>query len=113
MKNHKHVWQWQKRNNGKELWDVCTICGKEKELKIISIEPLKGGSGISTKRERRGSSSYRVKDCSHVWDVKQSHRMCVRCGKQMKKRPAKKKKISTSEIDRRFDEIMKKDDSEY
>lgn len=71
-KKCKHEWNLEGRKNGKEAWSVCSKCGFEKQVHIVSIEPLKGGSGTETRRKR----------------------------------------MSTSEIDRRFDEI-EKDDSEY
>ena len=69
----KHDWHWQPRNNHTELWNVCQLCGAERQLKIVSVEPLKHSSKLHEKKKRMG----------------------------------------TSTINRRFDEIEKKDDSEY
>ena len=52
----KHDWELEPRNNRRELWEVCQICGAERQLRIVHIEPLKDSSK-NTKKKKMGTST--------------------------------------------------------
>jgi hypothetical protein len=57
MKKHKHSWTYEARAERTELWKVCQLCGAEKQLKVVSVEPLKHSS--KHRKKRMGSSTLR------------------------------------------------------